>query len=454
MADATQRIDAFIDQNLDSSIAETIRLCAQPSVSARGEGVAECAGLVAELMRGHGLQVQVIPTRGNPVVVGHADGESPRTLLLYNHYDVQPPEPLELWTTPPFQPTIRDGNLYARGVADDKGELVSRLAAIDAVRAAHGGMLPCGVTLVAEGEEEIGSVHIVPFVQENLALLESQGAIWEVGGVNPDGRPALPLGVRGVLSVELRVQTMTMDAHSGSAHVLPNAAWRLLWALASLRGSDERIRIPGFYDRAMPPSELDLQLLERLPDDEPMVRELYGVKTFVRGLSGRQLSYAVYEPTCNIGGLTAGYQGPGIKTVIPAQASAKLDMRLVPGQDPDDIYAKLCHHLVGQGFADVEVTRLGSMGPAKTPADAPLVQLTVQTAQEVYGQPTEISPLEGGSSPIYAFAGPLGNIPVVFAGVGYWGCRGHAPDEHIRLEDYRLGIRHVARILDGFAGLG
>ena len=151
MPDTTRCIDAFVQEHLDRYIADTIRLCAQPSISARGEGIAACADLVAGMLAEHDLEVQKIDTLGNPVIVGHADGKSPRTLLCYNHYDVQPPEPLELWTNPPFEPTRRDGNLYARGAADDKGELVSRLAAIDAVRAAHGGELPCGVTLVVEG---------------------------------------------------------------------------------------------------------------------------------------------------------------------------------------------------------------------------------------------------------------------------------------------------------------
>jgi len=453
MADVAHHIDAFVEKHLDRYIAETIRLCAQPSISARGEGVAACADLVEAMLAEHGLQVHRVATAGNPVLVGRAAGRSPRTLLCYNHYDVQPPEPLELWTSPPFEPTIRDGNLYARGAADDKGELVSRLAAIDAVRAAHGGELPCGVTVVVEGEEEIASPHIVQFVRENLGLLQSQGAIWEVGGPNPDGRPVIALGFRGILSVELAVQVMSGDAHSGSAHVLPNAAWRLVWALSTLKGPDERIRVAHFYENALPPTALDTDLLDRMPVHEELLRREHGVRHFVRGATGKELNHAVFEPTCNICGLTAGYQGPGTKTVIPARASAKIDVRLVPGQEPDEILAALRAYLDREGFSDVTVTRLGAMSPAKTPADDPFVGLTARTGEEVYGKPCLLDPLEGGSSPSYAFSGPLGGIPVVLAGVGYWGSRAHAPDEHIRLADFHQGIRHVARILDGFAAL-
>jgi acetylornithine deacetylase/succinyl-diaminopimelate desuccinylase-like protein len=193
-------------------------------------------------------------------------------------------------------------------------------------------------------------------------------------------------------------------------------------------------------------------LLAALPSDEDQAREDFGVETFVNGVTGEDYKRAVFHPTCNIAGITAGYQGAGMKTVIPARATAKIDFRLVPDQDPDDIFAKLRHHLDGEGFADVEVTRLGAMWPAKSPADDPLVDLAARTGEEVYGLPTRLIPLTGGSSPVYAFAGPL-DIPVVTAGVGYPDSRTHAPDEHVRLDHFLQAARHIARILDGFAAL-
>ncbi len=448
----SERIDALLPASLNQYIAETARLCAQPSVSAQREGTRECAGLIVETLAVHGFEVSSFPTPGNPIVVGRAPGRSDRTLLFYNHYDVQPPEPLEFWTSPPFEPTVRDGALYARGAKDDKGEFVARLAAVDAVRAAYDGALPCGVTFVVEGEEEIGSPHIAQFVREHTSLLKSHGAIWEEGGVGPSGQPECSLGRRGVLSVELAVETMRTDAHSGQAHILPSAAWRLLRALGTLKGADERIRIPGFYDRSLPPSALDLELVDALPDAEAWRREVYGVKTFVRGLTGKALERAVFDPTCNIQGITTGYQGAGMKTVIPARASVKLDFRLVPDQDPDDVFSRLRAHLDAEGFADVTATRLGAMWPSKVPADDPLVALTARAAREVYGVPSLLTPMGGGSSPVYAFARPLG-IPVVTAGVGYANNRTHAPDEHVRLGDFLNAARHIARIIDGFAQL-
>jgi acetylornithine deacetylase/succinyl-diaminopimelate desuccinylase-like protein len=447
------QIDEFLQSNLDRYLGEVIELCAQKSVSARKEGTHECAELVGRLLARHGLSVQRFETAGNPILVGRAEGRSPRTLLCYNHYDVQPPEPLELWTTPPFEPAVRDGALYARGAADDKGELIARLAALDAVRAAHGGELPCNVLFVVEGEEEIGSPTVDQFVREHRDLLDCHGSIWEEGGIGPDGAPELILGARGILVVELSVQTMSRDAHSGGAEVLPSAAWRLVRVLHSLKDDNERILIRGFYDRVRPPSALDLELVDKLPTFEEVFREVYGVKQFVLGRSGPALNRAVFEPTCNIQGITTGYQGAGDKTVIPAQASAKLDFRLVPDMEPDDIAAKLRAHLDATGFGDVLVHSLGGTMPFKAPPDSPLVKLTAESGQEVFGQPAHIVPIGGGSTPIYAFSGPLGGIPVVTAGVGYWDNRAHAPDEHVRVQDFLNGARHIARIMEGFAGI-
>jgi len=452
VSDRGARIDEFLQAGLDGYIAETAGLCAQPSVSATGEGTQECATLVARILERHGFQVQRVTTPGNPIIVGRADGRAKRTMLFYNHYDVQPPEPLELWTSPPFEPTLRDGALYARGAKDDKGEFMARLAAVDAVRAAADGRLPCGVLFVVEGEEEIGSPHIAEFVRAHQDHLRCHGAIWEEGGLAASGRPETTLGRRGILAVELEVQTMARDAHSGAAHILPNAAWRLHRALATLVGPDHRVLIRGFYDHVEPPSSRDVEMLAALPDEEPWLRQTYGVGSFVRGVSGRALAQAIFEPTCNIAGITAGYQGPGMKTVIPARATCKIDFRLVPWQDPEDILAKLRAHLDREGFPDVTVRRLGMMWPARVSVDDPLVGLTVRAAEAVYGVPAQIRPIGGGSSPIYAFARPLG-IPVVTAGVGYAGNRTHAPDEHVRLVDFLNAARHIARILDGFADL-
>lgn len=449
-----QLIDSFINAHLDDYLQEAIRLCSQPSISTTGVGIHECARLIANTLAEHGLETELFETPTYPIIVGRAKGTSERTLLFYNHYDVQPVDPLDLWTTPPFEPEIRDGKLFARGAKDDKGELVARLMAMDAVREANNGVLPCGVTFIVEGEEEIGSGGISQFVREHLELLKCDGAVWEEGNIDHEGFPTEFLGCRGVMCLELHVRTLTRDAHSGSAHALPNAAWRLVQALTSLKGVDERILIPGFYDKVVPPTARDLELFDAMPSFEAFAREQYGVREFVHGHTGREIDEAVFEPTCNICGITSGYQDEGTKTVIPATAMAKIDFRLVPDQDPDDILQKLRAHLDLLGFADVSIVQPEApMYPYKTQADHPLIELSLSAAEEVYGKRGYIEPLSGGSSPVYAFAKPLGNIPVIAPGVGYWDNRSHSPDEHIRIEDFVNATRQIGRILEGFAGI-
>jgi acetylornithine deacetylase/succinyl-diaminopimelate desuccinylase-like protein len=441
-------IDQYIDTHFNEFVDELKVLCAQPSISAQGLGIRECADLVAGMLRQRGFTAEVVATGGHPVVYGEAPGRGDKTLLFYNHYDVQPPEPLELWDSPP---TVRDGVMYARGVSDDKGHIVCRLAALDAVKSALGDY-PCRVKFVIEGEEETSSMHLHEFVENNLERLKADACIWEFGGVDHRGNPSEYLGLRGICYVELTVETGTLDAHSGlGGTIFPNAAWRLIWALASLKGPDERIRIRGFYDDAKPPTPRDLELLEALPDNSEDMLRTYGLKGFLHDMHGgvdlrRQ---EVFVPSCTICGLTTGYQGKGSKTVLPARASAKVDFRLVPDQNPEDILAKLRKHLDAEGFDDVKIDYLGGERPARTDPDDPFVKLVVDTAREVYDKEMIVHPMNGGSGPSYPFVHDL-NLPVATAGVGYPGSRAHAPNENLRLDNFKDGIRHTARILERF----
>lgn len=451
MRDYSQ-IDRFLERNLDSSIAELSRLCAQPSVGAQNWGLAECADLVAGMLRQRGFEVEVLPTDGAPVVFAERKGRADRTLLFYNHYDVQPPEPLELWESPPFEPTLRDGKLYARGVSDDKGHITSRLHAIDAILEADG-ELPCTIKFIIEGEEETSSVHLHEFVEDNQERLTADACIWEFGGVDHRDMPIQYLGMRGICYVELSATTASIDAHSGlGGSIFPNAAWRLVWALSTLKGPDERIRLPGHYDAVVPPSPRDIELVEALPEVAGEYRTRYGVDHFLKGLKdGVELRLAeVFEPTCTICGLTSGYQGPGSKTVLPARASAKVDFRLVPDQRPEQVLINLRNFLDAQGFSDIELTYLGGEPPARTDPDDPFVQLVVRTAEPVYGTPMQIQPMIGGSGPNYPFVHLL-NLPVATAGIGYPGSQAHAPNENLRIDLYLKGARHIARIIEEFA---
>lgn len=443
-----QKMDAYLEQNLDRSIGELARLVAQPSVGAQNWGLEECAALVGEMLRARGFDTRIIPTDGAPIVVGERKGRSQKTLLIYNHYDVQPPEPLDLWISPPFEPEVRDGKLFGRGASDDKGQLTARLHAIDALLDADG-ELPCSIKFIIEGEEETSSEHIFEFIETNKELLKADACLWEFGGVDHREVPMQYLGLRGICYVELSVETASTDTHSGlGGSIFPNAAWRLIWALNTLKGQDERICIPGFYDDVRPPSERDVELMQALPEVADDYKARYGVQNFLKGLTGGvELQLAeVFEPTCTICGLTSGYQGPGSKTVLPARASAKVDFRLVPDQFPERILELLRLHLDTHGFSDVMIKYLGGEPPARTDPEHPFVDLIARTAEPVYGKPMQLVPMVGGSGPNYPFVHTL-NLPVVTAGAGYPGTLAHAPNENIRLDLYLKHARHMVRLL-------
>ena len=447
-----RKLDEYLETHLDESLSELSRLVSQPSVAAQPLGIEACAQLVADLVRSRGFKVDIVRTKGAPVVFGNLPGKSERTLLIYNHYDVQPPEPLELWESPPFEPQIRDGRIYGRGVSDDKGHIAARLLALDALLSVNG-ELPCQVKFIIEGEEETASENLYEFVRGHKEWLLADACVWEFGSVDHRDIPMQYLGMRGICYVELSVQTASTDVHSGiGGSIFPNAAWRLVWALATLKDASENINIAGFYDGVRPPSDRDRQLLRALPEIADEYKSRYGIKSFIKGLSGGEKlrTEEVFTPTCTICGLTAGYQGPGSKTVLPARASAKVDFRLVPDQVPADILRKLRAHLDQHGFEDVSISDLGGDAPARTDPDNPFIQLVTRTAKDVYGTPMQLVPMVGGSGPIHPFVHELG-LPVATAGLGHPDTRAHAPNENVRIDLYLKHARHMVRILDEFS---
>src|SRR5215469_12811491 len=435
-------IDAHVDEHLDERIAELGRLCSIPSVSSQGGDLTACARAVAAMFERRGFEVRIFATNVHPVVYAEK-GSGARTILFYNHYDVQPAEPLDLWTSQPFEPTRRDGSLFARGAMDDKGEFVSRLAALDAFLATH---TSNGLRLKAlvEGAEEIGSPGLEEFVREHGDLLAADACIWEAGGLDSAGRPRIDLGLRGMLYVELTCRTMTRDAHSGDAHALPNAAWRLLRAVASLKDETEHVLVAGFYDSVRPLSAKTKTFLERIPPPDPSWAKSLGVREFAGGRAREMLAAAVFEPTCNVAGFSAGYAGPGAKTVIPSQASCKIDFRLVPDQEPDAIARLLRGHLDAHGFDEIEISIIGRIRPAMTDPEAPIVQIAIDAAREAWRKEPVVVPMAGGSGPMALFTEVL-RLPVISVGCSYPGSRKHAPDEHVRVTDFANGAKHVAR---------
>jgi len=439
-------IDRHIEEHLEQYLADLRLLCRLPSVAAQSRSIDETAEATRGLLEKYGVAATIMPTARFPVVYGEASGTANETVLCYNHYDVQPAEPLELWDSEPFDAIVRDGSIFGRGVGDDKGHIICRLAAIDALCAVTGG-LPCGIKFLIEGEEEIGSGSLDPFIAEHKDMLQADGCLWEFGGVDYDGRPQIFAGMRGDLYVELRVRTANRDAHSGlGGSQFPNAAWRLTWALATLKNQNERILIPGWYDDVRDASPRDMELLEALPSEEDRLQRTYGLKNFLLDATGTELKRrALFEPTCTISGLSSGYQGPGSKTILPAEAMAKVDFRLVPNQSAEQLLGKLKQHLADQGFDDIDVIQHGGYDAARVDPDAPFVQLVADTGWDVYDRPVALHPTSGGSGPMDSFVRHLG-MPIANVGIGYPDSGAHAPNEHVRIDDFIRGIKQTARV--------
>ena len=442
---------SYIDANGGRALDEIVAYCRLPTVSAQRQSIEETARFTVGLLEREGFTARIIEKEapGFPVVYAEQAGRGPKTLLFYNHYDVQPPDPLDEWTAAPFEPAFRDDRLYGRGVSDNKGNIVSRLLAVRALKERFGA-LPCSVKFCIEGDEEIGSPQIAPFVRRQRDLLRADACVWEGGYAFFDGSPTLMLGVKGLLYIELEVQGPNRDVHSSYGTVIPNPAWRLAWALASMKAPDERILIEGFYDDVESPNEEELATLRVLPDEAGETLSSLGLDAAVLGVQGVEYRRRhIFEPTCTIDGLTSGYQGPGAKTVLPARAAAKLDFRLVVGQDPDDIVRKLRRHLDSYGFEDVKVNQFSTERAARTAIDDPFVAVAQASARDVYGRDAYVVPNMPATGPMYHFVHDLG-LPSVMAGINYVGGRDHAPDEHIRLPDFYLGTKHIAALLQRF----
>lgn len=450
-----------LQQELDFQVKEFRKLIAEycrfESVAAQNRMMKETADWVEKLLKDTGFETRQLEVEGAPhYVYGTLKGKSDFTLLLYNHYDVQPEAPLELWNNPPFETTEVDGKLVARGICDNKAELISRICAIRALLAVNG-ELPINVKWIVEGEEEIGSVHFDAMTRQYGDLLKADGTLWEGGGFNEKGQAAIALGFRGLLYVEYSVEQMNVDAHSGGAHALPSAAWRLVKALASLKDANGKVSIPGFYDDAREPTKMEKQASRDNVDleQEARTKAMYGIESFLRDRSGYDLEISVFEPTANIAGFLTGYTDPGIKTVLPAKAMAKMDFRLVPNQRPDDILQKLRAHLTAQGFDDVRVKKLGDGDPVVTPIEDEFVQRMIQIGRAFTEQEPEITPLVGGTLPLLgAMKNNVGVLGISTSGnPAYYGSGAHAPNEHIRVKDIPRAIEFNAFMLAQLGGM-
>ncbi|EWG07987.1 MAG: hypothetical protein ASUL_03049 [Candidatus Aramenus sulfurataquae] len=403
------------------------------TTSAKGKGE-EGAKFLVDFMKERGIEAELIRHKAvNPYVLGEINVKAKKTLLIYNHYDVQPAEPLEKWNTDPFKPVEKDGKIYARGVADDKGTLMARLQAV--LQLLKEGKLKVNVKFVYEGVEEIGSPFIEDFLQDYKERLKADYVLWEGAGRGADNSPEIVLGVKGLLYVEIRAR-MEKDLHSMYAPIARNPAWELIYFLTSLRSEDGKVRIKGFYDK-----------VKRLNEEE--VKYLRGSKEEVEKALGQRVPEGfmrklVEEPTCNVAGIYAGYTGEGSKTVIPSYAFAKLDFRLVPDQDPEEVLEELKKILP----SNLELKVWGKVRPYRTSINSEIARALISSAKEAYGIDPIVMPNSPGTGPMEAFARILNNNQIADGvGVEYYGSNIHSFNEHIYKDDYFKAMEWMKKLV-------
>jgi acetylornithine deacetylase/succinyl-diaminopimelate desuccinylase-like protein len=366
-------------------------------------------------------------------------------VLVYGHYDVQPPDPLEGWASPPFEPEVRDGRLYGRGGADNKGQHLAQLLAVESLLATRGG-LPCTVKVLLDGEEEVGSPHLAGFADANRDLLAADLVVWSDGPVDPGGGWRLVFGVRGIASFELRATGANRPLHSGNwGGVVPNPLWTLVHLLATMRDAKGRITVEGFDDQVEPLGQAERAALDRLPVDVEAVKAELGLQQLddpvERGFAERLAAW----PTLTINGLHGGYGGQGTQTILPSVAVAKCDARLVHAQRAADVYDQLEAH-VRRHAPGVELVRQGSMEPSRTPMGSPFTAPIREGMAAAQGADPLLVPTLGGSLPLHVFTGVLG-LPTFGVPLGNPDQANHAPNENLDLERFHTGIKTAAAVL-------
>ena len=447
---STSAVDAYVEKHSRRFIDDLKELCSFPSISNHGrDAVQPAREWLAVRLAKFTDRVETLEAGGMPALYAEVSGGGRRKLLLYEHYDVQPVDPIDLWSTPPFEPAERDGRIFARGVADDKADVMARIHALETLKQL--GDVPVTLRFLIEGEEEIGSKTFERIAREHAAKLRADGCLWESGTSFDDaGRPTLQFGCRGLVYVTLRVKQLDYDQHSGFASIYPSAAMYLVGALASLRDQDMNIKIDGFYDKVVKPTEADRRMMATIDPEVEKRRKLVGFEKLVREPKPDQvIEQMLFLPTCNIAGIMTGYQGPGSKTVLPAEATAKLDFRLIPNQDPDEVLEQLRAHLDRHGFEKVEIVAGEGEKPARSDPSSPVAKTVIDCVREMHGEPV-LWPFMPATGPMYPVVSDLGIPTVLPVGVGRPDNRIHAPNENIRTEDYLNTVRLMCRIWERF----
>lgn len=449
------RINEQIEAHRAQWLDELASLVRQRSVSGTGEGVAECAELFVRIMEASGISARVMRLDGAgdppfPFVVGEARADDPAapTILVYGHYDVKPEGDRSLWRSEPFEPVIRDGRMYGRGVSDNKCQIFEYVKAVQICRAILG-RLPASIRFIFEGSEEIGSPGLTEFLRAHRDLLAADICLNSDGAMHESCRPTLKLGTKGMYAPILEVTCANRDVHSMHGPTVPNAAWRMIECLASLRDfKDGRILIDGFYDDVRAPSDEELAALKAMPDDGAVTLAELELERFATGPRGDDYNYNfVFENSCNINSLVSGHTGPGENNIVPHHARCRLDFRLVPDQRPTDIHEKLQAHLHRHGFDDVKITGAEmSTLPIRLPITNRYVKVLIGALRDAYGEEPIVYPNGGGSGPLAMFSDAVGVDTVILPLCAADQCE-HSPNENMKLIDFDNGLRATSMML-------
>lgn len=450
--------DIISEIDVNKLINDLQRLIKISSVSARKQNLEECANEIVKIMKEIGIFAELIYLNKNekneapPIVYGEMKSKSNpngKTILFYNHYDVQPEEPLDLWEFKPFEGIVKGNKIFGRGASDDKGELITRLSAVEYFLK-HTGDVPVNIKFLVEGEEEIGSNNISNYINKYKTKLKTDLVIWEFGYIDQKERPIISLGMKGLLYVEMTAIGPSRDVHSSLAVLIENPAWKLVQALSTLVNKDGTILVKDWHKEVKKLTEEEVKMIENEPIDEGSLKKEYGIKKFVNNISGKNIKKALTsEPSCNISGLISGYTGKGAKTILPSKASVKIDFRLVPDMDPKLQFERLKKHLEENGFGDIQITNIHGESSGRTEINNPYVKLIQESANKVFGD-SIISISSAGTGPMYDFINLL-KVPCISIGGTYIFSRIHSPNEYARIDLLEKTTKCIITIINNIS---
>lgn len=444
-----ENIDRFLEKN--ESIHLLKEFVSKKGISATGEGIDDSMRFVSQLLKSIGANVEIISTEGHPIIVGEIKGESDFCALMYGHYDVQDTGDYSRWKSDPFRVHIENGRMYGRGVGDNKGQLLAQLLGVKKYLDLNG-KLPFTIKFVFEGEEELGSVHLEPFVSKyKNGLIASDIIITVDGSSHESGCPVLRLGTRGLLFVELKVKTAQTDNHSGNAgNVIENPMWKMISILNQLKDSDGTVNIPHYYDGVRDPDDTEIHYLKKIPFDKKKIAERFGVSSIKYDDPLEFYKQLMFRPTFNICGVRCGYQGTGAKTVLPGEASVYIDMRLVGEQDPSTIFMNLCKLL--ENYDGVSVERSWSASPSYSSVHSPFVAPILRALKSGFGKEPILEPVMPGTLPNYIWT-KVAHKPTFVIPLANADQNNHAPNENLRIDQFFSGIKSIVYLIDEIGAL-